>query len=105
MFGNAKIPVIRLGLHASKEVEEQRLGGVYHPALREIVESRIFYREMLGEMERSSKGDFTVYTDPSNISKVIGQKRENKKRLSEKGYSFSVKSEKGTYLRVVPLSR
>lgn len=105
MFRKAEIPVIRLGLHASKEVEQQMLGGVYHPALREIVESRIFYREMLSEMEHFGKGDFTVYTDPSNISKVIGQKRENKERLSEKGYSFSVKSEKGTHLRIVPLSR
>ena len=60
---------------------------------------------MLSEMEHIGKGEFTVYTDPSNISKVIGQKRENKERLSEKGYSFSVKSEKGTRLRIVPLSR
>lgn len=105
MFNTAKIPVIRLGLHASREVEQQKLGGVYHPALREIVESRIFYREMLAQMENFGKGDFTVYTDSANISKVIGQKKENKQRLSEKGYNFSLKSEKGTYLRVVPLSR
>ena len=100
MFGKADIPVIRLGLHASREVEEKMLGGVYHPALREICESRIFLDEMIAEMKRIGGTDFIVYTDPANVSKVTGQKKENRSRLAGLGYRFEIKQEKGTRLRI-----
>lgn len=100
MFDGAGIPVIRLGLHASREVEQRMLGGVYHPALREIAESRLFYAEMLDKMQHLGGESFIVYTDPKNISKVTGQKKENRKKLSEKGFSFDIKQEKGTKLRI-----
>lgn len=100
MFDEAGIPVIRMGLHASKEVEERILGGVYHPALREIVESRLFFEEMLSGMKRSGGHSFTVYTDPKNISKVTGQKKENKSRLAANGFDITIKTESGTRLRI-----
>lgn len=100
MFGAAGIPVIRLGLHASAEVEAKMLGGVYHPALREIAESRIFCEDMLAEMKRLGGERFTIFTDPKNISKVTGQKKENIKKLAELGYKTDIKSEKGTRLRI-----
>ena len=100
MFGVAGIPVIRLGLHASTEVEAKMLGGVYHPALREIAESRIFYEDMLAEMKRLGGTEFTVCTDPKNISRVIGQKKENRIKLEKLGYKFGIKNEKGTRLKI-----
>ena len=103
MFDAAGIPVIRLGLHASAEVEAKMLGGVYHPALREIAESRIFYGDMLAEMKRLGGTRFIVYTDPANISRVSGQRKENRRRLGELGYTFEIKSEKGTRLRIYAL--
>lgn len=100
MFGEAGIPVIRLGLHASREVEKKMLGGVYHPALRELCESRLFFEDMATEMKRLGGTDFSVYTDPANISKVTGQKKENRTRLAGLGYRFTIKPEKGTRLRI-----
>ena len=100
MFGEAEIPVIRLGLHASRDVEEKMLGGVYHPALRELCESRMFFEDMSAEMKRIGGTDFIVYTDPANISKVTGQKKENRTRLAGLGYRFEIKTEKGTRLRI-----
>ena len=100
IFREAEIPVIRLGLLATREVEEKMLGGVYHPALREIVESRMFYEDMLAEMKRLGGNRFTVYTDPSNISRVSGHNRENRSRLNEMGIDFRIRSEKGTALRI-----
>ncbi len=100
MFAEADIPVIRLGLHASREVEDEMLGGVYHPALREIVESRIFYEDMLAEMKRLGGNRFIVYTDLSNISKVSGHNRENRSKLISMGIDFRIRSEKGTALRI-----
>lgn len=103
MFDSAGIPVIRLGLHASTEVENKMLGGVYHPALREIVESRIFFEDMLAEMRRLGGNEFVVCTDPKNISRITGQKKENRIRLEKLGYRFEIKNEKGTRLRIYAL--
>ncbi len=103
MFDEAKIPVIRMGLHASREVEEKMLGGVYHPALREIAESRIFFEDMLEEMKRLGGTEFEVHTDPANVSKIIGQKKENRIRLEKLGYRFNIKNEKGTRLKIYAL--
>ncbi len=105
MFEKSGIAVIRLGLHASREVEERMLGGVYHPALREIVESRMFCNEMEKAMEALGGNRFSVYTDERNISKVLGHKKANKEYLNSIGKEFVIVKEKGTKLRVVPDTR
>lgn len=99
MFGNAGIPVIRLGLHASPEVERDMLGGVYHPALREICESRLFLEDMRSALG-GRKGSFTVYTDPRNISKAVGQKRCNIASLAKEGCNITIKPLEGAYIEV-----
>ena len=43
VFQEKEIPVIRLGLNPSRELEEQALAGVYHPALGQLVQSRILH--------------------------------------------------------------
>lgn len=99
MFGDEGIPVIRLGLHASPEVERDMLGGVYHPALRELCESRLF----LGDMRKAlggRKGSFTIYTDPRNTSKAVGQKRCNITALAAQGCNVTIKPREGVYIEV-----
>lgn len=99
-FEKNGIRVIRLGLHASEQVERDMLGGVYHPALREIVESRVMLDELKKRLENKKKGHYIVYTDPRNISKVTGQKKCNKKALSELGYEIEVLPLEGEYLLI-----
>lgn len=99
-FEERGIKVIRLGLHASPEVERDMLGGVYHPALREIAESRVMLDELKKQLEKREKGRYIVYTDPRNISKVTGQKKCNKKALSELGYEIEVLPLEGEYLLI-----
>ena len=99
-FTENGISVIRMGLHASREVEEKMLGGVYHPSFREIVESRMFFNELSERLFRYENGSYTVYTDKKNISKIIGQKRENIQKLREKGYDIKVKEKTGAYLEI-----
>lgn len=99
-FEGAGISVIRLGLHASADVERDMLGGVYHPALREIVESRIILDDMKQRLRGLEKGCYTVYTDPGNISKVVGQKRCNIKALAELGFEVTVKPDDNVRLRI-----
>ncbi len=102
-FSAAGIPVIRLGLHASRDVEENMLGGVYHPALREKVESRIFLRKMLEQMKKTGARRFRIYTDRRNFSRIIGQKKENRERLLENGFSFELSERSGAVLEIEPL--
>lgn len=102
LFEKNNIAVIRMGLHASADVEREMLGGVYHPAFREICESRLFLNELVRELSALPKGNYTVYTDVKNISKVTGQRRGNIAALAEMGYKIKVREQAGTHLAVVP---
>lgn len=99
-FEENGISVIRMGLHASPDVEREMLSGVYHPAFREIVESRLFLRDMQTRLSRMEKGRYTVLTDNRNISKAVGQKRANIEELRKLGYEISVKPKNGAYIEI-----
>ena len=99
-FNSAGVRVIRMGLHASPEVERDMLGGVYHPAFREIVESRLFLEDMKKELFQREKGDYVILTDPKNISKAVGQKRANIAAMKALGYNVAVKPLEGEYIKV-----
>lgn len=85
------IRIIRMGLHASADVERNMIGGVYHPAFREIVESRLFLDEMIRQLSGRKKGRYVFYTDIKNISKAVGQKRGNIKALADLGYEIEIR--------------
>ncbi len=91
MFEDAKINVIKLGLHASEIVEADMLGGLYHPALRELCESIRFRRLMDKLIEDDKDVAFTVA--PCNLSKALGQKRSNIEYFKQKGINVSIKSD------------
>lgn len=99
-FEQNNIRVIRMGLHASEEVEREMLGGVYHPSFREIVESRLMLNDLTERLKPLSGRDYTVFTDRKNLSKLIGQKRGNLEKLSEMGYRIKVKEKSGAYLEI-----
>lgn len=90
-FQEKEIPVIRLGLHASRNVEEALLAGPYHPAFRELCESRLFFEKAVAALSlypRNSAVCLTVH--PTCRSKLVGQKKENLLRLKQLGYSVQV---------------
>lgn len=100
-FTEKGVRVIRLGLHASTDVERDMLGGVYHPALREIVESRIFLEDLKRRLLKMPAGKYLVYTDPKNLSKAIGQKKSNINALAELGYEIDFKPRIGVYIWII----
>lgn len=99
-FTAAGVRVIRMGLHASTEVESEMLGGVYHPAFREIVESRLFLNDAKQKLSALKKGHYILYTDSRNISRAVGQKRGNIEALRELGYDVDVKPLEGAYIEL-----
>lgn len=88
------IKVIKLGLHASRSVEEKILGGFYHPAFREICQGRIYREKILnyvkGNEDISKISRIFVYAGKSEISKIVGQNKCNVKYFKDMGISLKV---------------
>ena len=103
-FDSVNIPVIRLGLHASEEVEKQMTGGVYHPALGEVVESRRMLHEMMEKMQQQRVKKFIIYTDRKNMSLVSGHGGCNKAKLAELGITFKLKEKNGVHIEIAPMN-
>ncbi len=82
IFAERGIRVIRLGLHASDDVERNRLAGAYHPALRELCEARIYLRRMAG-MAAADPAIRGFAVNPKELSKALGQRRSNISALGE----------------------
>ncbi len=85
-FESKKIKVIKLGLHASDTLALDYLAGPYHPAFRELCESRNFLKKIKKELYGLNKGRYIIYVNPKFISKAIGQKRCNIEILWKQGY-------------------
>lgn len=84
---DAGIRVIRVGLHAERDVEVRKLAGPYHPAFRELVQSRVFLNSLLPVLEQRGAGSYTVKVHPKTISVALGEKRSNVERLKGRGFS------------------
>ena len=80
-FMAEKIRIIKVGLHASEFVGDHALGGYYHPAFRELCESRIFRgvirAAVIAQDGMKWKDVYKIAVHPGCISKAIGQKQEN----------------------------
>lgn len=105
MFNRSDINVIRLGLHSGGNVDEGFVAGAYHPAFRELCESRIYYDKIKKIIQKDNlTGKITVYAGCREISKVTGQKRKNIELLAQYGVSAAVRGDEklGKYeLRIV----
>lgn len=80
MFGRNNIEVIRLGLHYSESLMRDIVYDNYHPAFRELCESKLMLDEFFrvcDDENIDSGGYMTVRVHPSCVSKFIGQKRGN----------------------------
>lgn len=92
MFYEADIKVIRLGLHSGGNVEEGFVAGAYHPAFRELAESRIYLRKIKEVIEKGNipteKIEITVGS--KYISMASGQKKSNINELSSLGYTAKI---------------
>ncbi len=86
LFEAANIPVIRLGLNPTEELSGgQAVAGAYHPALGELVQSRLRRRECEELLHGAEPGsEVTVFVPRRLVSQYIGQKRVNVAYLQNK---------------------
>jgi len=81
----ASIPVARIGLQPSKELEEHLLAGPFHPALHQLVDSAIFYDMAKNLLRKYPNGSIPVFVcHPKDLSNLKGQRNENVLRLKNR---------------------
>ena len=89
MFCDSNINVIRLGLHSIEE--DAYIAGPWHPAFSELCQSQILLNEVLSKI--TQKGNYIIYVNKSDVSKMIGQKRSNIIFLESKGINCKVSTD------------
>lgn len=94
MFEQNGVRVIKCGLHSSTDVENDLLGGLYHPAFRELCESERFFKQMSGMVGSDKSVHFTV--NPKDLSKALGQKRANIRRFADMGIKIEISTQSQT---------
>ena len=91
MFNKKKIDVIRIGLQSTDEIcnpkneNSQVVAGPYHPAFRQLVESRICYDEFSKKIRDLNNRVKVVKVNVNGnmINNFVGHKKENIKRIKE----------------------
>ena len=82
----ASVPVVRIGLQATEELQLQPGGAViagpYHPAFRQLVEAELFF-DLMTKLATEFLPNHKVILSsaPSRVSDVAGQRRANVRRL------------------------
>ena len=98
-FEAAGITVIRIGLQATDEICEESsvTAGPVHSAFGELVESSIYFdlieekiEEKIKEKIKDKSGSAVVFVNDREISKAVGNKRANIKKIREK-YNIELK--------------
>lgn len=92
LFEKENIKVIKLGLHSSETVEEDMIGGAYHPAFRELCEGYIYLQKMLEKLKGKDKNQrYVIFVSEKALSKAKGQQKRNEKALKSQGFCCIIK--------------
>lgn len=91
IFNSKKIKVIRIGLQNTNEItdpnnqDSQVVAGPYHPAFRQLVESRLWYDKIADTIKsvNSKVKDVKIEVNPSDINNAVGHKKVNRKKINE----------------------
>jgi len=81
---NSSIPVARIGLQPTMELQRDFLAGPYHPAFRQLVDSAIFFDMATSLLQVSQKNGQALFScHPKEVSNLRGQKNENILKLKK----------------------
>ena len=86
IFESAGIPVIRLGLNPTEDLSGgDAVGGAYHPALGELVKSRIMREKAEALLSGAQPGsEAVIRVNPRLMSQLVGQHGANRAYLIER---------------------
>ncbi len=82
-FIDAQIPVIRVGLMASEEINPQKVIGAYHEAFGELVQNELYFQRITEQLKQKATAGkrLLLHCNSKSVSKVGGHKRCNLNRL------------------------
>ena len=109
LFDEAGIPIIRMGLNPTEDLSGgDALGGAYHPALGELVRSRLMLEKARQALSGIAPGSsVALLVNRSDVSKMAGQHRCNiealKREFSLNELKIRQSDEKNGQIRVVSL--
>ncbi|SHF74773.1 Radical SAM superfamily protein [Caldanaerobius fijiensis DSM 17918] len=83
MFSLYDIDVIRVGLQPTEDINENGdvIAGPFHPAFRQLVESKIMYNMMVYAYKQLGGSNLHLIVNPKDFSNAIGMKKTNKVRF------------------------
>jgi histone acetyltransferase (RNA polymerase elongator complex component) len=85
LFKNSGIPVIRMGLQSSNDLDDKKnvIAGPYHPAFGHLVFSEIFMDTICSYYQKYPpiQNKATIMANPKCISRIRGIKNENIRNL------------------------
>ncbi len=85
LFQKAGIPVLRIGLNPAEGLSAAVVGGAYHPALGEMVLSRVWYDRAVAVVGTHAPAERLVFgVAPGKVSVMTGQHGSNLRLLREK---------------------
>ncbi len=90
LFERENIKIIRLGLHYSDSLAQNSLGNNYHPAFKELCESKLMLEKFLALAKFPEKREIRVFINPKSLSKLLGQKKCNLYKLEGLGYKLKI---------------
>ena len=90
LFERENIKIIRLGLHYSDSLAQNSLGNNYHPAFKELCESKLMLEKFLALAKFPEKREIRVFINPKSLSKLLGQKKYNLNKLEGLGYKLKI---------------
>lgn len=90
MIEQTGVRIIRVGLHASEELEN-RVAGPFHPAFMELCRSAIFRENVYKELSNTDKTEVTIDVDPRILSVALGQKKENLQHFAAHGCTVHIR--------------
>lgn len=93
MFAENGIKVIRVGLHDTPSLREDMLAGPYHPAFRELCESRLMLQKAIELLKDKPHGAYEICVNPRCRSKMVGNKKSNLLSLQKMGYEIHISEE------------
>lgn len=89
VFQREQIPVIRVGLNPTEELNSTVAAGAYHPAMGELVYSELWYRRLKKQLETSTEE--IMFVPARELSRAIGHKKRNILRLQREFPEKSIK--------------
>lgn len=106
-FESKGIAIIRLGLHDSDSLRSEMTGGLWHPAFKELCQSKIMLekcKSMLAD-ENIPQGKITLLVNPKDVSRMTGQKKSNILALADIGYNVTVKQSDSVCVNDIVIER